>query len=256
MMRDIVLGCSLPFETPADRRASEHILLDLLGAVCLVNLRYLDQNSGLPRLYDSGVTYCPPDQTTRPPLDPGNVATLRALLTHMGQEKEVQDLIVRILRGVEIFLDVPALYARGKGDCNELAPVRVAELWQAGVNAAPHLVKERNMMGGWTYHAVVKWPDGSQEDPSRILGMGEPDLRAEEIRKNAERYALHLGEGLAICGASGYPREALRQQMQLLGLLPRSGVFSAGGPAIDVRQDAAVLGYHRRHRRPHALRAA
>lgn len=255
MMRDIVLGCSLPFETEADRRASEHILLDLLGAVCLLNLRYLDQRPETPRLYDSGVTYCPPDQTTRPPLDPQHLAELRALLTHMGQEREVQDLIERILRGVEIFLDVPALYARGMGDCNELVPVRIAELWQAGIDACPHLVKEQNALGGWTYHAVVKWPDGSQEDPSRILGMGEPELRREEIRKNVERYAIHLGNGVVVCGMGGYPKEALRQQMQLLGLLPRNGVFSAGGPPIDVlrgmRQEAIGV----RRRRPARLAA-
>lgn len=242
MMNDIVLGVHLPFRTARDRAASEHILLDLLGAVSLVNLRYLDEHPEVPRLYDSGVRYIPPDQTTRPPLDPGDLAALRALLTRMGQEPEVQDLIERILRGVEIFLDVPALYKRGGGDCNELSPVRVAELWQAGVDASPHLIKERNGFGGWSYHAVVKWPDGSQEDPSRILGMGDPRLRLEEIRKNLERYTKHMALGAAICEDSGYPTESLGHQMALLGLLPRDGVFNVGGPKVD------LLGWVRRAR--------
>lgn len=235
MMSDIVLGVHLPFQTAPDRAASEKILIDLLGAVSLVNLRYLDAHAGkVPRLYDSGVKYCQPDQMTRPPLDPADLAALRALLTHMRQEPEVQDLVERILRGVEIFLDVPSLYARGKGDCNELAPVRIAELWQAGVDASPHLIKERNGAGGWTYHAAVLHPDGSSEDPSRILGMGSPALRIEEIRKNVERYTNHMALGSAVCEGAGYPPEVLGHQMNLLGLLPRDGVFKVGGPKVDL----------------------
>lgn len=242
MMSDIILGVHLPFQSAQDRAASEKILLDLLGAVALVNLRYLDAHPETPRLYDSHVGYVQPDQVTRPPLAAADLAQLRALLTHMKQEPEVQDLIERILRGVEIFLDIPALYARGKGDCNELAPVRVAELWQAGIDASPHLIKEKNGMGGWTYHSAVLWPDGSSEDPSRILGMGSQALRLEEIRKNLERYSNHMVLGTAVCQSAGYPTEALRQQMDLLGLLPRDGAFKVGGPRVD------LLGAVRRQR--------
>lgn len=234
MMSDIVLGVSLPFQTEADRAASEKILIDLLGAVSLVNLRYLDAHPETPRLYDSGVRYVQPDQMTRPPIEPRDLRELRALLTRMRQEPEVQDMIERILRGVEIFLDVPALYARGKGDCNELAPVRVAELWQAGIDASPHLIKERGIGGGWTYHAAVLHPDGSSEDPSRILGMGSERLRLEEIRKNTERYVGHMSLGAEVCEAAGYPPAVLTAQMGLCGYLPRDGVFRVGGPVVDL----------------------
>lgn len=251
MMSDIVLGVSLPFQTPADRAASEKILLDLLGATSLVNLRYLDAHPETPRLYDSGIAYTPPDQATRPPLDPADLAALRQLLSRMRQEPEVQDLIERILRGVEIFLDVPSLYARGKGDCNELAPVRIAELWQAGIDASPHLIKDRGLGGSWTYHAAVLHPDGSSEDPSRILGMGDPRLRLEEIRKNTERYVGHMALGVEVCNASGYAPEVLGQQMNLAGYLPRDGVFRVGGPPVDLlgwARRQAQIGARRRHR--------
>lgn len=250
MMSDIILGVHLPFQTEGDRAASEKILVDLLGAVSLVNLRYLDQHPGTPRLYDSGVGYVQPDQVTRPPLAPGDLAQLRALLTRMRQEPEVQDMIERILRGVEIFLDVPALYKRGKGDCNELAPVRIAELWQAGVDASPHLIKEKGLGGGWSYHAAVLHPDGSSEDPSRILGMGDPALRLEEIRKNTERYLGHMALGVEVCEEQGYEPEVLGHQMGLLGFLPRDGVFRVGGPPID------LIGWARRQAQIGARRSA
>lgn len=244
MMSDIVLGVHLPFQTEGDRAASEHILLGLLGFTSLVNLRYLDAHPETPRLYDAGIAYAKPDQITRPELREQDLRELRTLLGRMGQEPEVQDMIERILRGVEIFLDVPALYARGKGDCNELAPVRVAELWQAGIDASPHLLAEKNPFGGWTYHAAVKWPDGSSEDPSRILGMGDPRLRLQEIGANTERYLRYMSDGAAVCAQEGYPREVLSHQMDLLGLLPRDGVFRVGGPPVDLcgwaRQQARI----------------
>ena len=246
MLRDIHMDVRLLFDTPEDRAASEHILISYLGFTSLVNLRYLDAHPNTPRLYDSGVRYVPPDQTTRPPIKPAKLEALRKLLAQMGQEPEVVRLIERILRGVEVFLDIPALYRAGKGDCNELAPVRVAELWQAGVDASPLLVPERNAFGGFTYHALVKWPDGSAEDPSLILGMGGAARaadRAEEIRKNAERFATHAVEGRMAVAETGIHPRVLGKQMNLLGLLPKDGVFKVGGPAID------LLGSARRRRR-------
>lgn len=255
MMRSVVLDVALPFYTPDDQFASEHILICLLGFCSMVNRRYLERHPDVPRLYDSGVRYVPPDQTTRPPIDPAKLRQLRELLISMNQEPEVLEMVERLLRGVEIFLDVPTLYKRGKGDCNELAPVRVAELWQAGVDASPHLIKERNGLGGWSYHAAVLHPDGSSEDPSRILGMGDPRLRLEEIRKNLERYTDHMALGVQVCEDSGYGQQVLGRQMSLLGLLPRDGVFRVGGPPID------LLGWARRarvggHRGYRALRRA
>lgn len=53
-------------------------------------------------------------------------------------------------------------------DCEDLAAARVAELnVRKGIAARPWLKKKNR-----TWHAVVRYPDGTIEDPSKILGMG------------------------------------------------------------------------------------
>jgi hypothetical protein len=58
------------------------------------------------------------------------------------------------------------LGARGTGDCKDLTAWRCAELQLAGVDAQPLIVRT----GQRNYHALVRFPDGSTEDPSIILG--------------------------------------------------------------------------------------
>jgi hypothetical protein len=135
-----------------------------------------------------------------------------------------------MLKGIEIFLDIPGLMRRGKGDCNELVPMRVAELWNAGIAASPYLTKAPNDKGGWTYHAIVLWPDGSSEDVSLILGMGGPDLaneRREEIRKNIERWQNYMEAAKRLVAAEGISPNDLTQQIDQMGLVPKSGVFKS-----------------------------
>lgn len=56
----------------------------------------------------------------------------------------------------------------GYGDCEDLAAARVAELRvKAGIKAVPWLKKK-----GKIWHVLVRYPDGTLEDPSRKLGMG------------------------------------------------------------------------------------
>lgn len=148
----------------------------------------------------------------------------------MGIDPETALMVVRMLKGVEIFLDTPALYRRGKGDCNELVPVRVAELWQAGIAANPWIVRAVNDRGGFTYHNIVKWPDGSAEDPSLILGMGGPDRaadRREEIRKNNERLAIHLAAAQKLIIEEDADPVQVGHQIDMLGLGPKNGVFKS-----------------------------
>lgn len=57
---------------------------------------------------------------------------------------------------------------RGFGDCEDLSAWRAAELQEAGVNAVADVYKTRKP-GGW--HAIVRYPDGTIEDPSARLGM-------------------------------------------------------------------------------------
>ena len=59
------------------------------------------------------------------------------------------------------------LLARGSGDCEDLAAWRAAELQEQGVQAFATVYNVR--ANKW--HAIVRLPDGSTEDPSKVLGM-------------------------------------------------------------------------------------
>lgn len=52
------------------------------------------------------------------------------------------------------------------GDCEDLAAWRVSELKEKGINAMIWLKKR-----GHYWHVVVRYPDGTIEDPSARLGM-------------------------------------------------------------------------------------
>jgi hypothetical protein len=229
MLRDIFLGVQLEFNTPQDQDDSEEFLTRLLGLVTLRNMMFLRKNPDTPKLYSTNVVYTPPDQSDgRPPLERAKVKKMLALLREMGQEPETALIVLRMLKGIEIFLDIPALFRRGKGDCNELVPVRCAELWCAGIAANPWLIKARGEKGGWVYHNIVKWPDGSGEDVSLILGMGgeaRADERREEIRKNAERWATYMDAAQHLIQAEGASPVEVKQQIDSMGLAPRDGVF-------------------------------
>lgn len=231
MMRDIHFGFKLPFDNPQDQEDSEDLLMRLLGLNCRYNLQYLRKNPETPVLYESGITYTPPDQADgRPPIQQSDLKKLLNLLRKMGSDPETALMIVRMLKGIEIFLDIPGLMRRGKGDCNELVPMRVAELWKAGIAASPYLTKDRNDKGGWTYHAIVQWPDGSAEDPSLILGMGGPERaveRREECRKNMERWSNYMDAAKRLVAAEGASPSFLSQQIDQMGLVPKTGTFTS-----------------------------
>lgn len=228
MMRDIYLGITLPFVTEDERTHSEHILKLLLATVCQLNDLYLIRHPDTPKLYESGVRYVPPDQSSAPPVDPDKLRKLFEILQSMGQKPEVGQMVARLVRGAEVFLDIPNLYLRKQGDCNELVPVRVAELWRAGIRAVPWLVKPLpNAQGGLTYHTVVKYlDDGSHEDPSLILGMGgkaRAAERREEIRKNHERLGNYIAEAERLIAAGDALPDELEQEIDQMGFVPRDG---------------------------------
>jgi len=236
-LRDLHLGFRLDFDTPEDQDDSEDILMRLLGINSRLDLMYLRKHPDCPALYDSGIVYTPPDQADgRPPLKKGDVSDLLKLLRKMGCDVETALMIVRMLKGIEIFLDVPALFRRGKGDCNELVPLRVAELWRVGIAASPYLVTaQANERGGKTYHAIVKWPDGTAEDPSLILGMGGPDRaaeRREECRKNVERWQNYMAAAQRLIDAEGASPDVVGRQIDQMGLVPKDGVFKSPYPYV------------------------
>jgi len=108
----------------------------LLEALVLVNRLYL-RTHHVPPLYRSGVRYKQePDDGTP-----------------------------------EEFAAIPEVLRRGWGDCDDLAPWRVAELQEAGERARIRITWRRRPNGRRLYHVVVRRADGRVEDPSRLLGM-------------------------------------------------------------------------------------
>ena len=77
--------------------------------------------------------------------------------------------------GCEDWPDIPTLYKQGWGDCEDLACTRTAELRLLGIPAVPCIrYKDFYHTDGakvTLVHVLVLWPDGTIEDPSRILGM-------------------------------------------------------------------------------------
>ena len=108
----------------------------LLTALVMVDRLYLRMHPNTPRLYRAGVRY----------------------------QEEPDD-------GIEEFASIPAIYARGWGDCDDLAPARVAELREQGEKATIRVQWRASPNGHKLYHVLVRRGDGSIEDPSAILGM-------------------------------------------------------------------------------------
>lgn len=67
---------------------------------------------------------------------------------------------------------IPALYARGYGDCKSLTAALVAERIRQGQEAKPVFRWVTNPSGDRDYHILVQTPMGF-EDPSKVLGMGK-----------------------------------------------------------------------------------
>jgi len=59
------------------------------------------------------------------------------------------------------------LYKRGAGDCEDLSAALCALKRQKGIRCKVDLVRT----GPRLLHAIVRYPDGSIEDPSKRLGM-------------------------------------------------------------------------------------
>lgn len=73
--------------------------------------------------------------------------------------------------GSEVWQSIPALYARGRGDCEDLVCARVAERLLVGDACRPGLKKQVRPDGSILWHVIIGNPDGTIEDPSVELGM-------------------------------------------------------------------------------------
>lgn len=184
------------FDNKWETKESRDGLLWLLEALSNWNRAYLKLHPETPKLYrlfkEGKVKYKKPEQFERDEKSP--LASIAALVKRHGGAKEENDLArIAQMIGGEHFRDVPAFIENGGGDCDNIACIRVAELRNLGVAAMPYLTWRRRPDGGMTYHALVRWPDGSSEDPSLLLGMGGESRtkeRAEEVRKNTERQQM------------------------------------------------------------------
>lgn len=78
-------------------------------------------------------------------------------------------------RGHEQFADISTVLRRGHGDCEDLATAVAAwRVVRTGEAARPDLRwTPLNDRGAWLYHITVARADGSEEDPSKLLGMGK-----------------------------------------------------------------------------------
>ena len=213
--------------TGDNREESEEIILKLLAVLVDQNCKYLRSHPDTPKLYDlwkqGRVEYALPDQLTRAP-DPDHLARLAAFLRDaMGCDDETIDIVQTVLKGCEIFRDIPVVLKKKRVDCDNLSAFRVAELRVGGVEAVPYIIW-RETPRGTTYHALLRHPDGTSEDPSIILGMGGEQKaaeRAEEQRKNRERR-----DKLIQTAAALYLDPALAgRRIDALGYLPKGGAW-------------------------------
>lgn len=132
----------------------------LLGALTTVNQVFLKKYK-VPRLYESGVRYRPEPE--------GHM-----VFHPKHPEKQIDRAFAeRMSGGVEDFATIPAVLARGFGDCDDLAPWLCAELRESGERATI-AVKWKRIRGVKLFHIVVRRPNGAIEDPSKRLGMLEP----------------------------------------------------------------------------------
>lgn len=111
--------------------ASRATLTAALEGLTAVNYCLLAKSAKVPSLYGSGVRY------RREP------------------------------KGTEHWQTAPEVLSRGYGDCEDLAAWRAAELRVAGIPAQAYVLRT----GPKLFHAVVRYPDGRIEDPSKKLGM-------------------------------------------------------------------------------------
>ncbi len=122
---------ALVFEPP---ELSDLAVTSLLFALFVQDIGWLSRHPEAPDLYKSGVRY-----------------------------KREQ---------VERWLAIPGVLREGVSDCEDLACWRAAELRvRHHLEAWPFWTKRVLPNGQPLYHIRVRYPDGTIEDPSRILGM-------------------------------------------------------------------------------------
>jgi hypothetical protein len=192
MLRHVLFDMAL-FADESERENSQKRVLCLLEALVWCNRLYLQQHPDTPLMYQSGIKYVLPEQFEKAQLP--EIGIVREFLEKKGASATVLDAFTSLSEmcgSGEHFREIPRIIENGGGDCDNVAAWRVAELRERGIPAKPYITWKRRADGGMTYHVIVRWPDGTSEDPSLLLGMGgasrEGDRQLEEE---------HLGERCA-----------------------------------------------------------
>jgi hypothetical protein len=120
------------FHTGACETANAFALRALLDCLIDIDVGYLKCHSNIPGLINSGVIY---DRT-------------------------------------QIWDSIPALYARGYGDCKSLSAALIAQYRTKGEQALPVFRFVKNKRGTSDFHILVQTPTGFK-DPSKTHGMGK-----------------------------------------------------------------------------------
>lgn len=121
----------------------------VLEHLVALNAATLTHSPRIPAIYQSGVRYARESDLARTGRDVAGIDP---------RSGEVEERFNHLSRVLEI----------GAGDCDDLACWRAAEL-RVRHGIAAQAVPYRTR--GGSYHVVVRYPDGTIEDPSIILGM-------------------------------------------------------------------------------------
>lgn len=141
----MLISYNLPhvFHPGSDKLLNARTLRIMMDAMVSMNRVFLEEHKRLdyavPLLYKSGVVY---DRTTW-------------------------------------WEPIPALYGRGYGDCKSLTAAWIAQAqYFRKLPSRPVFRFVDNADGTTDYHILVELPNGTFEDPSKVLGMG-----ADEVAK-------------------------------------------------------------------------
>lgn len=93
---------------------------------------------------------------------------------------------------------IPALYARGNGDCKSLSACRAAELRRQGVWVRPTF-RHKRRVSSTMFHILLMFADASNEDPSKALGMlsGQEDPLADCNRNMSRHNSIAANRAVA-----------------------------------------------------------
>lgn len=165
--------------------------------------------------------------------------------------------------GRESWQTLPDLFESLRGDCEDLAAARAAELQVTGEDPDARAVARHVRPGLW--HIVVERGDGTTEDPSKALGMGRkaPEMAGTDEFKGGYRmvrtskgwrFELDLPWGMSATGKGKTEADAMRsaaalaeQAMQnpaLKAILPPQAQVAIKAASVLAKSPEARAAWH------------